>query len=262
MINGFITIRFLDVLDILLVAFLLYQIYLLIRGTVAIKIFIGIFLIYLFWLFVRTLKMELISEIIGQFMGVGVIALIVVFHQEIRQFLLIVGNKYTENNKINILKSSRFHSGFSTVSVDKICTAAVEMAFSRTGALLVISRENALKVFAEQGVILNADISVPLIKSIFFKDSPLHDGAVILENNKILAAKCILPVTAKTDLPVDYGLRHRSGIGMSEISDTLVIIVSEQTGNISIARSGKIHKITSPERLKKIVFGYLSRTDS
>ncbi|HOR61089.1 MAG TPA: diadenylate cyclase, partial [Bacteroidales bacterium] len=200
MILSFIHIRFLDIIDILLVAILLYQLYSLIKGTAAIKIFIGIALIYVVWLFVKAMRMELISSILGQVIGVGLIALIVVFQQEIRQFLLIIGNKYIKRSKLNILRDSRLQSGYSTSSIEYIAQAANEMSIAKTGALIVISREASLKSFIEQGEVLNADISVPLLKSIFFKDAPLHDGAVLIENNKIYAAKCILPVSANTEL--------------------------------------------------------------
>ena len=261
MILSFIHIRFLDIIDILLVAFLLYQLYSFIKGTAAIKIFIGIALIYLVWLFVKAMRMELISSILGQVIGVGLIALIVVFQQEIRQFLLLIGNKYIKRSKLNILRDSRLQSGYSTSSIEYIAQAANEMSIAKTGALIVISREASLKSFIEQGEVLNADISVPLLKSIFFKDAPLHDGAVLIENNKIYAAKCILPVSANTELPKDFGLRHRSALGMAEVSDTLTVVVSEQTGKISVAKEGKIYRLTTNDRLSKIIANFLRKND-
>jgi uncharacterized protein (TIGR00159 family) len=258
---SFISIKFLDIIDILLVAFLLYQLYNLIKGTTALKIFIGIALIYLVWLFVKAMRMELISSILGQVIGVGMIALIVVFQQEIRQFLLILGNKYVKRGSFKFIRYSRLQSGYSTNSIEYLAQAAMEMSLTKTGALIVISREASLKSFTEQGEILNADINIQLLKSIFYKDSPLHDGAVLIDNNKIYAAKCILPVSTNTELPTDFGLRHRSALGMSEISDTLTVVVSEQTGKISVAREGKIYRLTSNERLSKIISSFLRRTD-
>lgn len=257
----FLHIRFLDILDILLVAFLLYQLYSITKGTAAMRILIGIFAIYLGWLLVKAMKMELLGSIMGQVIGVGMIALIVVFQQEIRQFLLILGNKYIKGGKFNIFTNSKFQAGYSTVNIDRITQAAQEMAQTKTGALIVISRDASLRTFAEHGIILNADVSVQLLKSIFYKDAPLHDGAVLVEKNKIYAAKCILPVSANPALPPEYGLRHRSALGISEITDTIVVVVSEQTGTISVARGGKIYKMTHPDRLSKLISGFLRKTD-
>lgn len=259
---AFIHIRFLDILDIFVVAFLFYQLYKLIKGTAAIKIFIGIFSIYIIWLLVRAMKMELISTILGQVIGVGMIALIVVFQQEIRQFLLILGNRYFKGGKFNIMKMTKVQAGYSIESVEKIAAAAIEMSSIKRGALIVIARDASLKAFAEQGEVINADISEQLIKSIFYKDAPLHDGAILIENNKIYAAKCILPLSANTDIPQEYGLRHRSALGMTEVSDTIVVVVSEQTGSISIAKHGKIYKLTQKERLSKIILSFLRKSDS
>ncbi len=260
MLTAFIQIRFLDVLDIFLVAFLLYELYALIKGTTAIRIFIGIMLIYLLWLLVKAMKMELLGSIMGQVMGVGVIALIVVFQQEIRKFLLLIGNRYFKGGKLKFLKDAKMQGGYSAASIEKISTAALEMAQNKTGALIVISIGESLKSFTEYGEIIDAEINVQLLKTIFFKDTPLHDGAVLIENNRIYAAKCVLPVSANSDLPVEYGLRHRSALGMAEITDTIVIVVSEQTGDISVAHNSKIYKLSHPERLNKMVSGFLNRS--
>ncbi len=260
MLAAFIHIRFLDILDIFLVAFLLYQLYMLIKGTAAMRIFAGIFIIYLTWLLVKAMKMELIGTIMGQVIGVGMIALIVVFQQEIRQFLLMLGNRYVKGRAFGLIRSSRFQSGYSTVNINRITQASIELSRTKTGALMVISRDAALKTFAETGEIINADINTQLLKSIFFKDSSLHDGAVLISNNKIIAAKCILPVSTTPELPADYGLRHRSGLGMTEITDTIVIIVSEQTGNIAVARSGRIYTVSQHERLNKIISSFLNKS--
>ncbi len=261
MLTGFIHIRFLDILDIFLVAFLLYQLYSLIKGTAAMRIFAGIFLIYLIWLLVKAMKMELIGTIMGQVIGVGMIALIVVFQQEIRQFLLMLGNRYIKGGTFKLLRNSRFQSGYSTINISKITQASIQLSKTKTGALMVISRDASLRTFAETGEIINAEINTQLIKSIFFKDSALHDGAVLFSNNKIIAAKCILPVSTNPNLPKDYGLRHRSGLGMTEVTDTIVIIVSEQTGNIAVARHGRIYTITQEERLQKIITSFLNKTE-
>ncbi len=258
MLFTFIHIRLLDVLDILLVAFLLYQLYVLIKGTAAIRIFVGIFLIYLTWLLVKAMKMELIGTIMGQVIGVGMIALIIVFQQEIRQFLLLLGNKYIKGGgKFKFLRNSSYRSGYSRENIDRISKAAIELSSTKTGGLIVISRYASLVTFAETGEVFNSEINTQLIKSIFYKDAPLHDGAVLISDNKIIAAKCILPLSSNPDLPQEYGLRHRSALGMSEVTDTIVIVVSEQTGNIAVARQGKIYRIRNKERLNKVILSYL-----
>lgn len=258
-ISTFIQIRFLDVLDVFLVAFLLYELYLLIRGTSAMQIFVGIVIIYLIWLLVKAMKMELLGSIMGQVIGVGMIALIVVFQQEIRKFLLMLGTRYFKHGKFGILKNAKMLGGYSAASIEKISTAAIEMSKTKTGALIVISMGASMKSFTENGEIINADINIQLIKSIFFKDTPLHDGAVLIENDRIFAAKCVLPVSSNTDLPAEYGLRHRSALGMSEVTDTIVVVVSEQSGNISVAHNAKIYKLSQPERLSKMISGFLNR---
>ncbi|PID92495.1 MAG: TIGR00159 family protein [Bacteroidetes bacterium] len=251
MLSAFIHIRLLDVIDIILVAVLLYQLYMLIRGTVAFSITMGIAAIYVFWWAVRALQMELLSTILGSVLGVGVIALIIVFQQEIRRFLIFVGSRYVEGNRLSLAKllNMRFESK-ATVKHKSILKAVSQFAQDRTGALIVIKRKSNLDMYAETGDILNAETSSRLFSSIFNKTSPLHDGAVIVENDKIKAARVILPVTEKIDLPPEYGLRHRAGLGISEITDSLVIIVSEENGQISIAENGIVQK-NIPSRVLK-----------
>lgn len=252
MIPAFIHIRFLDVIDIILVALLLYQIYMLIRGTVAFNIFLGIAIIYIFWWGVRALKMELLSNILGSVLGVGVIALIIVFQQEIRRFLIYIGSRYVDGNRISFEKFLNISlESKSQVRIRSILKAVMQLAQEKTGALIVIKRKSNLEMYAETGDILNAETSSRLIVSIFNKTSPLHDGAVIVENSKVKAARVILPVTEKRDLPPEYGLRHRAGLGISEVTDSLVIIVSEETGQISLADSGILQKNIPPKILRQ-----------
>ncbi|MDR2834905.1 MAG: diadenylate cyclase CdaA [Bacteroidales bacterium] len=254
----FINFRIIDAIDILIVTVLLYQFYKLLKGTAAVKICIGIVIIYIIWLIVRAIDMSMLGTILGQVIGVGMIALIVVFQQEIRKFLLFLGEKYTNNN-LKYLRNMKLSGDFSSDSINKISKAAIEMSLTKTGALIVISRDASLKSFAEYGEIINSNINVQLLKSIFFKDSPLHDGAVLVEKNKIYAAKCVLPLSDNPELQQGYGLRHRSALGMSEVSDTIVIVVSEQTGNISVAHDSRITKITNTEKLPKIIISFLER---
>ena len=243
MLSAFIHIRLLDVIDIILVALLFYQLYMLIRGTVAFNIFLGIAAIYIFWWAVRALNMELLSNILGSVLGVGVIALIIVFQQEIRRFLIYIGSRYVDGNRISFEKvlNLRFESK-SQVKIRSILKAVMQFAQEKTGALIVIKRKSNMDMYAETGDVLNAETSSRILVSIFNKTSPLHDGAVIVENEKVKAARVILPVTEKLDLPPEYGLRHRAGLGISEVTDSLVIIVSEETGQISLAENGILQK--------------------
>jgi uncharacterized protein (TIGR00159 family) len=252
MITAFIHIRLLDVIDIIMVALLFYQVYMLIRGTVAFNIFLGIAAIYIFWWAVRALKMELLSNILGSFLGVGVIALIIVFQQEIRRFLIYIGSRYIDGNRISFEKvlNLRFDSK-SPVKIRSILKAVMQFSQEKTGALIVIKRKSNMDMYAETGDILNAETSSRLFSSIFNKTSPLHDGAVIVENDKVKAARVILPVTEKLNLPPEYGLRHRAGLGISEVTDSLVIIVSEETGQISLAENGILQRNIQSKALKE-----------
>ena len=261
MLLSLIHITVIDIIDILIVAFLLYKLYQLIKGTAAIKIFFGIAIVYLVWLLVKALKMELVESIMGQVIGVGVIALIVVFQQEVRQFLLILGDKYFKRGFF--VGKVKLRNDFSLEGVESIVQACMEMSETKTGALIVITRETSLQTIIQTGETVNADINTQLIKAIFYKNAPLHDGAMIIEKNRIVAAKCILPVSQNPNLPNEYGLRHRSGLGISETSDAMVIIVSEQSGNISIAQNAQIHKASGRDYLKKAILAYLrQKSDS
>ncbi len=252
MLSAFIHIRLLDIIDIILVALLFYQLYMLIRGTVAFSITMGIAVIYIFWWIVRVMQMELLSTILGSVLGVGVIALIIVFQQEIRRFLIFIGSRYVEGNRLSVEKilNLRLESK-PEVKVRSIMKAVMQFSLEKTGALIVVRRRSNLDMYAETGDVLNAETSSRLFVSIFNKTSPLHDGAVIVENDKVKAARVILPVTEKMDLPPEYGLRHRAGLGISEVTDSLVIIVSEETGQISMAENGILQK-NIPSRLLRL----------
>lgn len=249
----FISITFLDVIDILLVAFLLYQFYMLIKGTVAINIFVAIFSIYLVWLITRALNMQLLATILGQIMGVGVIALIIVFQQEIRRFLLMIGTRYM-SKKFSLENLITFgREPLSEVKTKIIARSCVNMSKNKTGALIVIARNSALQLYAETGEIINANTTGALIESIFFKNNPLHDGAIIIIGDKIFAARCMLPMSQSMEIPTHLGMRHRAGLGMSEHNDALIIIVSEESGNVSIAEYGKLYtNVSLKELLKKL----------
>ncbi len=248
-------ISILDIIDIFLVALILYELYRIIRGTAAFSIFIGIFFVYLFWLVVKALNMELISAILGQVIGVGVIALIIVFQQEVRRFLLAIGNRYMRRNKFSLDKYFPSDSVDKTTNqiVEELVRASEAMAHSKTGALIVVGRTSLLDIYTEGGEIIDAAITSELLKTIFYKGSPLHDGAVLIENGRIFAARCPLPVTDQTNLPPHYGMRHRAAIGLTEHADSLVIIVSEERGKISVADSGKVRDNLTPNELRQIL---------
>ncbi len=254
---GFLSVRLLDVIDILLVAFLLYKLYELLKGGVAMNIFIGLISIYLlWWLCVKVLDMQLLGALLGQFIGVGVIALIIVFQQEVRRFLILLGtNSFLAQNTFTrklLNWNFQFQKQTST-NVAPIVKACSNMSKNKTGAIMVIARNTDLKFYASTGDIMDAEVSKRLIESIFFKNSPMHDGAIIISNNKIKAARCVLPVTDNPDLPAQYGMRHRAALGISEQSDAIVIIVSEETGAISIAKDGELVANLLPEELDRIL---------
>ncbi|MEL7148841.1 MAG: diadenylate cyclase CdaA [Bacteroidota bacterium] len=263
---GFLEIRWVDFIDVLLVSILIYQVYKLMRGSVAIKVFLGFLSLYLIFLVVRAAHMELLTIILGQFMGVGIIALIILFQQEIRKFLLLLGKTtvFEEGRVIEGVKRLwRQNKGLNVLSeVTPVVEAAKTLGGTNTGALIVYSRNSALKFYAESGDYLEAIISKRLLLSIFNKYSPLHDGAVIIHQGRVVAARCILPVTDRDDIPARYGLRHRAAVGMSEATDTLVIVVSEETGQFSAMRNGKVSNNLSAQELRKRINEYLKEKDS
>jgi uncharacterized protein (TIGR00159 family) len=248
-------IRFIDIIDIILVAIVFYQLYKLIRGTAALSIFIGIFIIYMFWLIVKALNMELIGALMGQVIGVGVIALIIVFQQEVRRFLLVIGNRYMNRRRFS------FGKIFSTVEeetgspkeAEEIVRATESMASKKTGALIVLGRKSSLDIYSEGGERIDAIISAELLETIFFKNSPLHDGAVLIEDGKIFAARCPLPITDRISLPPRFGMRHRAAIGISEHTDALVVVVSEESGHITVAEGGEMKEHITPNELRQIL---------
>jgi len=245
-----------DVIDVILVALLLYYIYKLVKGTVAINIFIGIIMIYLAWRLTDFLDMELLTGIFGGFMKVGIIALIVVFQPEIRKFLLMVGSTNFSRRR-NFLKHLNFlksETGDET-NVDTIVSACNKLAISKTGFLIVLERNNNLDFLISTGDEMNIRVTQPIIESIFFKNSPLHDGAIIIKNNIVKATRVILPVNNEKVIPQRFGLRHRAAIGVTEKTDALALVVSEETGHISYFVDGEfvIFKDTAEltERIKK-----------
>ena len=242
---GFIPFTLIDFIDIFLVAGLMFAIYRATRGTSAPYIFFGIIIICIAWVMVRALNMELLSNILGQVISVGVIALIIIFQPEIRRFLQLIGMRQKEFDFISRMFSVTRKK--EEINTSPIVSAGLDMSNTKTGALIVIRQKDDLLFIIENGIAVDANLSVSLLKNIFFKNAPLHDGAVIIEGNRIVAAKCILPVT-QSDVPKDYGTRHRSAIGLSELTDSVVVVVSEETGALSIAKGGQLKHNIDPQK--------------
>ncbi len=250
----FIHFKITDFLDIFLVAVLLYQLWRLVRRTNAVSIFVGIITLYLLWVVVRLFNMELLSSILGQIIGVGAIALIVVFQPEIRKFLFLLGDRYARR------KDSfwnRFFFGKKQAEnldwIKELCEACRDMATTRTGALVVIARRSDMTAFTERGDAIDAVISRRMIETIFFKNSPMHDGAMVIEKGRVRATRCLLPVSERADIPAYFGTRHRAAIGAAESSDALVVVVSEERGQISFVDNGNIRSDISPEHLGELI---------
>ncbi|WP_298472897.1 diadenylate cyclase [uncultured Maribacter sp.] len=238
---NFIDLRITDIIDIILVAVLLYYIYKLIRGSVAINIFIGIVIVWAFWKLTELLGMEMISSMVGAFMQVGLIALIIVFQQEIRKFLLMIGST-NFSNKRNFIKHFKFlkQEGLSSsINIDALVAACEKMASTKTGALIVLERNNSLDFIKSSGDKMHIEITQPIIESIFYKNSPLHDGAAVISGNYIVATRVTLPVSNERTIPLRFGLRHRAAIGITEKTDSLALVVSEETGLISYIKNGE-----------------------
>ena len=235
----FITISFLDIVDIALVAILLYYVYKLVKGTVAINIFIGIALLFIVYKITLTSGLKMFSGILGGLLGVGAVGLMIVFQQEIRKFLLMIGST-NFSNKRNFIKQLRFLKSeiHTDNDVDNIVRTCFKLGESKTGALLVIERTNSLDFVKNTGDRMHAEVNMPILESIFFKNSPLHDGAIIIKDNYITSSRIVLPISNKK-IPKRFGLRHRAAIGITERTDALCLVVSEETGKVSYVKDGE-----------------------
>lgn len=244
--------RFIDFVDVFLVAILLYYIYRLVRGTVAVNIFIGILIIYFAWRLTDYLNMHMLYSIFDGFMKVGIIALIVVFQPEIRKFLLLVGSTNIAGKK-GLFKNFKFlkNDDQTSTDVDAIVKACTKMAATNTGALIVLERNNNLDFLTNTGDEMNILVSQPIIESIFFKNSPLHDGAIIIDKNIVKATRVILPVNNEKNIPERFGLRHRAAVGITEKTDAIALVVSEETGQISYLKNGDFVMFKDTDELIK-----------
>jgi uncharacterized protein (TIGR00159 family) len=246
----FIRIETIDVIDIVVVAVIMYYLYRLIRGTHATAIIFGIVLIYVIWVVVKALNMELLTSIIGSVTSIGILAVVIIFQPELRRFLQMLGDQGQSRQKSILSRIFNFRNEKIDANfISPVVRACEDMSAVKTGALIVVRQEGNLQEIIDTGVLTDAIISASLLKNIFFKNSPLHDGALIIDNNRIVAAKCVLPST-RSEVPLSFGMRHRAALGISEVSDAIVIVVSEETGGISIAHNGKISTGLSSTELK------------
>ncbi|MBQ9639723.1 MAG: diadenylate cyclase CdaA [Bacteroidales bacterium] len=255
-IQGLPHIVFTDILDILFVSFLVYEVYRLMRGTDVMRIFWGILIIVAIWLLTSLLHMRISSEILRQVVSVGLVAIIVVFQPEIRRLLLLVGTKTTMAGDTTARRFRLFKKGIANAqrtNFEPYIQACMHMSQSCTGALIIFARQNDISDILSSGEPLEAIASSALIENIFFKNTPLHDGALVVRGNKLLAARCILPVSSNHSIDPNLGLRHRSAIGATEQSDVVAVIVSEETGAISYAEAGVIHHNVSPVELRRFL---------
>lgn len=253
---SFLNFTILDVLDILLAAFLLYQLYRIVKGTAAIRIFIGVASIYIAWKVVDALHMEVLTEMLGQFIGVGFLLLVIVFQQEIRRFLLMIGTASFKRRRrfikqFSFLRNSS-HVEDNGIMLDPIVLACQNLSERKEGALIVITQLTPLSNYAQTGVLLDARISSTLIESIFQKNGPLHDGAVIVTNRRIESAGAILPVSDDTHVPSRFGLRHRAALGISEKSDAICVVVSEETGMVALTYNSRIEQVEIGELKSRV----------
>ncbi len=258
---GFLPVRIWDLLDILIVGFLLFQLYKLLRGTIAYTIFAGLLLLYVVWWLVDRLKMDLLSAILDQFVNVGVIILVIIFQQEIRRILLFLGNTaFKRQARIlgSLLDNNLPKARLKEKQINALAEAMMRMSRKRIGALIVFAGNVKLEGLINQGVVLDAEVSAALLESIFQKESPLHDGAVIMTDGKIHSAGCILPLTDKTDLPKSVGLRHRAAVGITERANVATFIVSEETGYISAAFEGNLQRKLDETELRKLLHQHYS----
>lgn len=245
-----------DAVDILLVAIILFQLYKIVKGTSATNIFIGLVLIYIVWIIVRAFDLKLLGSILGKFIDVGVIAVMVVFQQEIRKFLLYIGsNEFLKNKSWKSIFSMNTQENDSAfqLDVDAIIEACFNMSETKTGALIVISRKSDLKFYINTGEDVDSALTAKMLENIFYKNSPMHDGAVIIKNNRIVAARCVLPVTESEKFPSNFGMRHRAAVGVTETTDAIAITVSEQTGAVSLTLAAEINTNLNREKLRYLI---------
>lgn len=244
-----------DIIDIILVALLLYYIYRLMKESRSLNVFIGIMVFIVVWLFVSyVLEMKLLGSILDKLVSVGVLALIILFQEEIRKFLYNLGahQRFRSISKLFVSKGEKPEQE-DKETIMPIVLACMSMSKGKMGALIVIERVTPLDDIVETGDVIDASINQRLIENVFFKNSPLHDGAMVVSKKRIKAAGCILPVSHSLDIPKELGLRHRAAMGISQASDAIAVVVSEETGRISVAVKGEFRLRLSAEELESIL---------
>jgi len=252
----FVQISITDIIDVLLVAIIIYQLFRMLRGTSAFSVFLAIVTIYFLRLLMMALNMKLMSTILSQILGVGMVAIIIIFQQEIRRYLLHLGNAITEKvNSHSFLRRlvNTQSSQISQSSIDEISMACKQMSDTKTGALIVLPHAASIDFVIETGDTINAAIHRRLIENLFFKNSPLHDGAMVISSDRIVAARCTLPIVENPDIPPQFGLRHRAAVSITSDTDADAIVVSEETGNISFVSNGELNICTSISQLKLFI---------
>lgn len=255
---GFLEFRLIDLVDIVVVAIIMFRIYGVIKGTVAHNIFIGLFAFLLFWLAIKTLHMELLTSILNNFVNVGVLALIIVFQQEIRRFFLLLGSRYKITKKFSLNRLfADGEVGYSADVLNAISLACKSLSASNTGALIILSKGQDLVEYVETGISIQANLSSEILRTIFEKNTPLHDGAVIVKGDKILSACSILPVSKNDEVPQQFGLRHRAALGITEATDAIAIVVSEETGKITLFKESDFTIIQTQNDLIHCLEAYL-----
>ncbi len=255
---GFIEVGWFDLLDILLVSIVLYKLFRALRGSLAYQLALSFSFLYLFYLGVKLAGLELLTSITGKVIDISAVALVVVFHKELRQFFLRIG-RAASTFQFSLLKGFvQQDLNNKKVNLQAISDSVKLLSQTKTGALIAIAKTSDIRFFAETGEQLDALVSKRLLLSIFQKNSPLHDGAVIIASGRIKAAKCHLPIYDDSELPAHYGLRHHAAVSLTEAIDAVVVVVSEQSGNISIAHSGKLEANVQVSDFKSLLVKYLN----
>ena len=257
----FIKSTILPIIDVILVAVMLYYAYKLVRGTAAIIVFRGFVIIYIIWWITDVLNMNILSSILGGFIGVGVFAVIIVFQQEIRKFLLLLGSSRIANNKSLWKKFTLFFKiskEQAKLNINEFIIACNKLQKTKTGAIFVFERNNSLDFIKDDGDKINSEVSSAIIESIFYKNGPLHDGAVIVVGNLIVSSRVTLPVSKNKKINKSFGLRHKAAIGISEESDALCIVISEESGKISYIKNGDFCNYKNDDELKSMLLEDLS----
>ncbi|RMG18755.1 MAG: TIGR00159 family protein [Bacteroidetes bacterium] len=258
---GFITVTLKDILDIGIVTFIFFKLYEMLKGSVALRLLGVVFSIFLIWKVVGLLQFRLLKSILDAFLDLGAIALVIIFAPEIRRFLSVISKNPLVERLIRHATAPATRSDSAEVYLE-VVEAIKDIRATGNGALIVVTGKNDLSDIQETGDQINADISARLIYTIFQKQSPLHDGAMILHNQKIASVRCILPISKRTDISPEFGMRHRAALGLTEVSDALVIVVSEERREVSLAYEGELRKNVEYDDIIEAIISHTRQTIS